>query len=166
MYINQIIPDKNSKAHGFCISHEESKLVRVRVYYHKNQEVIEDWVRLLRHESSNLSFEERYLAGPKLGNGKFSTVFQCQNKETQEVIAVKHIVKSSLTDRERDFLREEIQIIRLIAHSNIVMMKEVYETEKNIFIVMEQVKGGELFDHIKTYELEEREVALCMFELL
>ena len=31
---------------------------------------------------------------------------------------------------------------------------------------MEQVTGGELFDHIKTYELEEREVALCMFELI
>ena len=46
------------------------------------------------------------------------------------------------------------------------MMKEVYETEKNIYIVMEQVRGGELFDHIKTYELEEREVALCMFELV
>jgi serine/threonine protein kinase len=93
-------------------------------------------------------------------------VFQCQNKETQDVIAVKHIVKGSLTERERDFLREELQIIRLIAHPNIVQMREIYETEKNIYIVMEQVRGGELFDHIKTYELEEREVALCMFELL
>lgn len=45
-------------------------------------------------------------------------------------------------------------------------MREVYETEKNIYIVMEQVRGGELFDHIKTYELEEREVALCMWELI
>ena len=45
-------------------------------------------------------------------------------------------------------------------------MREVYETEKNMYIVMEQVRGGELFDHIKTYELEEREVALCMWELV
>lgn len=79
---------------------------------------------------------------------------------------MKHIVKGTLTERERDFLREELQIIRLIAHPNIVQMREIYETEKNIYIVMEQVRGGELFDHIKTYELEEKEVALCMFELL
>ena len=77
MFINQIMPDKKTNYHGFCISHEESKLVRQRTYYHKNIEVIEDWVRLLRQESSNLSFEERYIGGPKLGNGKFSTVFQC-----------------------------------------------------------------------------------------
>jgi hypothetical protein len=45
-------------------------------------------------------------------------------------------------------------------------MRETYETEKNMYIIMEQVTGGELFDHIKTYELEEREVGLCMFELI
>lgn len=77
MFINQIKPDKNTKCHGFCISHE-SKLVRTRVYYHKNLEAIEDWIRMLRIESCNLSFDEKYLKGNKLGNGKFSVVFQCQ----------------------------------------------------------------------------------------
>ena len=32
-----------------------------------------------------------------------------------------------------------------------------------MYIIMDQVKGGELFDHIKQYELEEKEVALSMF---
>ena len=45
-------------------------------------------------------------------------------------------------------------------------MKEVYETEQFIHIVMEQVNGGELFEHIKTYELEEREIALIMYQLI
>jgi serine/threonine protein kinase len=45
-------------------------------------------------------------------------------------------------------------------------MRETYETEKNMYIIMEQVTGGELFDHIKMYELEEREVALCMYQLI
>lgn len=31
---------------------------------------------------------------------------------------------------------------------------------------MEQVNGGELFEHIKTYELEEREIALIMYQLI
>ena len=71
-----------------------------------------------------------------------------------------------MTPRERDFLREEIQIIKLISHPNIVQMKETYETEKNMYIIMEQVTGGELFDHIKTYELEEREVSICMHQII
>jgi serine/threonine protein kinase len=67
-----------------------------------------------------------------------------------------------LTDREKEFLREEIQIVRLISHPNIVQMKESYETDKYLYIVMEQVNGGELFEHIRTYDLDEKEVALIM----
>lgn len=68
-----------------------------------------------------------------------------------------------MTHREKEFLREEIQIVKLIAHPNIVQMRETYETEKYMYIIMEQVGGGELFEHIKTYELEEREIALIMY---
>ena len=67
-----------------------------------------------------------------------------------------------MTDREKEFLREEIQIVRLISHPNIVQMKESYETDKYLYIVMEQVNGGELFEHIRTYDLDEKEVALIM----
>ena len=45
-------------------------------------------------------------------------------------------------------------------------MRESYETEHYMHIIMEQVTGGELFEHIKTYELEEREVALIMYQLI
>ena len=44
-------------------------------------------------------------------------------------------------------------------------MKETYETERNMYIIMEQVSGGELFDHIKTYGLEEQEVSLSMYQI-
>jgi calcium/calmodulin-dependent protein kinase I len=47
-----------------------------------------------------------------------------------------------------------------------VSIKETFENDKNIYIVMEQVKGGELFDHIKMYQLEEHEVTVCMFKLI
>ena len=52
MYINQIVADKGTRMHGFCISHE-SKMVRTRIFYNKNREVVEDWVRLLRNETGN-----------------------------------------------------------------------------------------------------------------
>lgn len=45
-------------------------------------------------------------------------------------------------------------------------MRETYETEKYMYIIMEQVSGGELFEHIKTYEPEEQEIALIMFQLV
>jgi len=45
-------------------------------------------------------------------------------------------------------------------------MRETFETEKYMFIIMEQVKGGELFEHIKNYELEEREISLIMYQIV
>jgi len=79
---------------------------------------------------------------------------------------MKQIHKPSLTEREKEFLREEIQIIKLISHPNIVQMRETYETEKYMFIIMEQASGGELFEHIKSYELEEREISLIMYQIV
>lgn len=117
-------------------------------------------------EANNLNFEDRYEKGRKLGKGKFSTVYECQNIETGELVAMKHILKPSLSEREREFLREEIQIIKLISHPNIVTMRETYETEKYMYIIMDQAKGGELFEHIKSYELEEREISLIMFQIV
>jgi serine/threonine protein kinase len=114
-------------------------------------------------EAGNLTFEDKYTKRQKLGKGKFSTVYKCQNKETGEYVAMKHIHKPSLSEREREFLREEIQIIKLISHPNIVTMRETFETFNYMFIIMDAAEGGELFEHIKNYELEEKEISLIMF---
>lgn len=42
-------------------------------------------------------------------------------------------------------------------------MKDVYETARDMFILMECVKGGELFDYLKTYEIAEDVAALIIF---
>jgi serine/threonine protein kinase len=59
-----------------------------------------------------------------------------------------------LTAREREFLREEIQIIGSLNHPNVVVMKDHFETLQHMFIMMECMEGGELFDHIKEYEIQ------------
>jgi len=40
-----------------------------------------------------------------------------------------------------------------ISHPNIVEMKDCYETLQHMYIMMECIQGGELFDHIKDYEI-------------
>lgn len=46
-----------------------------------------------------------------IGKGKFSSVFLCRNRETEELVAMKLIDRTTLTIKEKDFLREEIQIV-------------------------------------------------------
>ena len=45
-------------------------------------------------------------------------------------------------------------------------MKNVYETKKFMYILMECVQGGELFEHIKNYEIEEKEALVITFQIL
>ena len=75
---------------------------------------------------------------------------------------MKHIDKKQLTTKEKEFLREEIQIIRSISHPHVVEMKDAYETLCNMYIMMECIQGGELFDHIKDYDVSEKEAALIV----
>jgi serine/threonine protein kinase len=46
----------------------------------------------------------------------------------EEFLAMKLIDKKSLSRKEREFLRDEIQIIRSICHPNVVEMRDAFET--------------------------------------
>jgi serine/threonine protein kinase len=78
-------------------------------------------------------------------------------------VALKQIDKEQLTIKEKDFLREEIQIIRQICHPHVVEMKDVYETRQYMYILMECIEGGELFDHIKNNDISERDALLITY---
>lgn len=45
-------------------------------------------------------------------------------------------------------VRREIKILRLFMHPHIIRLYEVIETPADIYMVMEYVKSGELFDYI------------------
>ncbi len=45
-------------------------------------------------------------------------------------------------------ISREIKILKLFRHPHIIRLYEVIETPTEIFLVMEYVDGGELFDYI------------------
>ena len=48
-------------------------------------------------------------------------------------------------------IRREIQILKLFRHPHIIKLYEVISTPTDIFMIMEYISGGELFDYIGTY---------------
>lgn len=68
---------------------------------------------------------------------------------------------------EQKMLFNEINILRLLDHPNIVKMFEFFEDEKRYYIVTEICKGGELFDEIISRgKFSERDAAILMKQLL
>jgi len=56
--------------------------------------------------------------------------------------------KKEQTDEELKLLQREIDIMRKLKHQNIIALFEVFDEKDFIYLVMELVTGGELFDQI------------------
>lgn len=57
-----------------------------------------------------------------------------------------------MTRDEVENLYNELNIMSIVDHPNIVRVYEYYENDGVAFIVMELMEGGELFDRIVQYE--------------
>uniref|UniRef100_A0A8C8SXA4 non-specific serine/threonine protein kinase n=1 Tax=Pelusios castaneus TaxID=367368 RepID=A0A8C8SXA4_9SAUR len=83
----------------------------------------------------------------KLGAGAFSEVFLAQERGSQRLVALKCIPKKALQGKEVA-VENEIAVLRKIKHDNIVALEDVYETPTHLYLAMQLVTGGELFDRI------------------
>ncbi|XP_061373700.1 calcium-dependent protein kinase 8-like isoform X2 [Gastrolobium bilobum] len=94
--------------------------------------------------------EVRYELGRELGRGEFGITYLCTDKETGEELACKSISKKKLrTAIDIEDVRREVEIMRhLPKHPNIVTLKDTYEDDNAVHLVMELCEGGELFDRI------------------
>jgi calcium/calmodulin-dependent protein kinase I len=95
-----------------------------------------------------IPIEEDYVIGHELGRGRFSTVCDCVHKVTQVKYAVKIIEKASIEAEDKALLRTEIAVLKLVNHPNIIKLQGVYESRSRLYIVMEKLVGGELFERI------------------
>ncbi|XP_055712372.1 calcium/calmodulin-dependent protein kinase type 1 isoform X2 [Phlebotomus papatasi] len=94
------------------------------------------------------AIEDKYIMMELLGTGAFSEVRLAESRETPgQLFAVKIIDKKGLKGKE-DSLENEIKVLRRLSHPNIVQLLETYEDKAKVYLVMELVTGGELFDRI------------------
>ena len=91
-----------------------------------------------------------YDLGRELGRGEFGVTYLCTDTNTGESFACKSISKKKLrTAVDIEDVRREVQIMKhLPKHPNIVTLKDTYEDDEAVHIVMELCEGGELFDRI------------------
>ena len=69
--------------------------------------------------------------------------------ETNEAVAIKILDKEKIQKQNMgNQIKKEISIMKMVKHKNIVGMIEVLASKTKIFIVLDLVTGGELFDKI------------------
>ncbi|PKA59946.1 Calcium-dependent protein kinase 8 [Apostasia shenzhenica] len=91
-----------------------------------------------------------YELGDELGRGEFGITYLCTYKDTREMFACKSISKKKLrTAVDIEDVRREVEIMmHMPPHTNVVRLKDAYEDDNAVHLVMELCEGGELFDRI------------------
>lgn len=98
-----------------------------------------------------------------LGSGSFAKVKRklhlvAEHIITKQKVAIKIIKRSVIS--EKHLLRKiqrEIKILKNLHHPNIIKLYDVIHTEKEIFLVLEYVSGGELYSLIEKGKLHEQD---------
>ncbi|XP_037116176.1 serine/threonine-protein kinase DCLK2-like [Syngnathus acus] len=96
--------------------------------------------------SSSL-ISSKYKIGKVIGDGNFAVVKECAERSTGQEFALKIIDKARCCGKEH-LIENEVAVLRRVRHPSIIQLIEVDETPSQLFLVMELVKGGDLFDAI------------------
>ncbi|EPT00691.1 hypothetical protein FOMPIDRAFT_140356 [Fomitopsis schrenkii] len=99
--------------------------------------------------------------GRTIGKGSCGRVRIARHSKTGQYAAVKIVSKTNLMtsrmslhslgdDAERVLLsiEREIVVMKLIEHPNIMRLYDVWETSSELYLILEYVEGGELFDYL------------------
>mmetsp|Transcript_50151 Transcript_50151/g.92600 ORF Transcript_50151/g.92600 Transcript_50151/m.92600 type:complete len:515 (-) Transcript_50151:130-1674(-) len=98
-----------------------------------------------------------YKIGKTLGVGTFGKVKMAEHMPTKQKVAIKIINKGKMASMNmHEKIRREIKILQFLRHPHVIRLYELVDTPSDIFMVMEYVPGGELFDHI-VHQLRLRE---------
>ncbi|KAK6141762.1 hypothetical protein DH2020_024495 [Rehmannia glutinosa] len=91
----------------------------------------------------------KYEVGRTIGEGTYAKVKFARNIGTGEHVAIKILDKDMvLKHKMAEQIKRDIATMKLIKHPNVVRIHEVMASKTKIFIVLEFVTGGELFDKI------------------
>ncbi|CAI8607736.1 unnamed protein product [Vicia faba] len=109
----------------------------------------------------------KYQLGKTIGEGSFAKVKLAKNVENGDYVAIKildrnHVLRHNMMDQ----LKREISAMKMINHPNVVKIFEVMASKTKIYIVLELVSGGELFDKIATNGRLKEDEARSYFQQL
>jgi serine/threonine protein kinase len=97
------------------------------------------------------AFASKYEQKEEIGVGSTSKCYRCVRKSDGQIFACKVIDKKQMEMKFSGLLDQffiEIKVLKMLNHPNIIKLEDMYETPDKIYMVMERMLGGELFDYV------------------
>uniref|UniRef100_A0A4W5JWQ9 CaM kinase-like vesicle-associated b n=1 Tax=Hucho hucho TaxID=62062 RepID=A0A4W5JWQ9_9TELE len=90
---------------------------------------------------------DKYDLGQVVKSEEFCEIFRAKDKNTLKMFTCKKFLKKD-GRKVRKAAKNEILILKMVKHPNILQLVEVYETRKEYFLFLELATGREVFDWI------------------
>eukprot|EP00755_Sulcionema_specki_P010567 Sspe_Gene.46817::Locus_23517_Transcript_2_2_Confidence_0.667_Length_3173::g.46817::m.46817 len=102
-------------------------------------------------EFSRTTVDKWGISNTVLGRGATGVVLKGINCNTGQLVAIKRLSVESLTPEHIRSIRTEIDLLRSLAHPNILQYVDAKQTSRNLYIVTEYMDGGSLADLLSRY---------------
>ena len=89
---------------------------------------------------------QKYHFEKLIASGSLGRVYLAKDKKTGIDYAVKQIMLNTIKDRKT--FENEINILSMLDHPNVIKLYEIWLYPDKVFLVIEHCEGGELFDYI------------------
>lgn len=127
---------------GQKIEHSEYKFIsfslifsnQTRIYLCENEEEYKKWIFNIKKATGYMNLNETYTVKEKLGNGKFGIVRLGINKQTLHKVAIKIMQKKNMSKIDLELVKNEIEILKICQHPNIIKLYDVYENAEDYYI--------------------------------
>ncbi|XP_034194757.2 ovarian-specific serine/threonine-protein kinase Lok isoform X1 [Osmia lignaria lignaria] len=121
-----------------------------------------------------LELKNKYAVSRRLGSGACGEVKMVFSKVGCKKFAMKTIMKmGTATNGQKhplndpDKILNEVKILKALQHPCIIKMEEIVDTPRAVYIVLELMEGGELFERIKSKgKLGEKHAKLIFYQVV
>ncbi|KAL6436396.1 hypothetical protein ACFW04_004724 [Cataglyphis niger] len=112
-----------------------------------------------------VEFKDDYDIQAELGRGKFGIVYRCKEKLSGLMLAAKVVNIGKKEDRRT--VQREVEIMRRLQHPRLIQLYDAIDAGKQIYVVLELIDGGELFERVidDDFVLTERSCAVFMRQI-
>lgn len=90
--------------------------------------------------------KNEYSLEEEIGRGKFGTVYKCKEKSSNLCLAAKFISCPKKEDKRN--VEREIEIMRMLQHPRLIQLYDAFENGKVMWVILELIEGGELFERV------------------
>jgi len=98
--------------------------------------------------SSAAQYVGPYRLEKTLGKGQTGLVKMGVHCRSGKKVAIKMVNREKLSENILNKVEREIAIMKLIDHPHILGLYDVYENKKYLYLILELISGGELFDYL------------------